>query len=595
MPVIPNKFSRDYTAFGMLQFTHLNTITLSKLPYTLRKHFKDFKRCIGFSPLPRITTDVEMLCEYAGYLGKVLPNGWTPFKPGSSLIPKKGLKLATVATYGEKEYTLMEGRAYCNLAIKTDNLLLPTKSLELDSHETKVLTTYEVSYELLEYFNKVGVPWQIESGDRNYIRVDAKACGECCQYDIYPEAMRVLGFPYYSPNEYKANSEELHPFLEQLLYSEDEQGTKRLHETAQKHGLKIPEGTVTFKTYIEQILIPMGIEPIEFYRYHEYDPDSPAEESRQVLGVLPSRFRINNPELLLGFQGRIELTNLTKQQLQDDRSFINIPLDSITEIRSDGQSEVIAMTVRGEVLLRDNRCIYPPAFAVKEEFVSPYESHHRGEHHTILVPKDFNDIVPVAGFNFYSDMETFHTSDGTEVIRSRDLDKLKAQSAEIKGILQNPCMKKYEVKGNQIENTIGIYGNGGPNFSRDEFIRLFELNKSPEYLSREEIFKHPQGLFELFAPGKSSAGPLEIIGQPQVIHAWLNHLQEASLIGYEKILGQTFIRAKDVTYELMISDIVYIAERIPALYAVIRAMAATTPNLRELAAKALKACECTRV
>ena len=80
-----------------------------------------------------------------------------------------------------------------------------------------------------------------------------------------------------------------------------------------------------------------------------------------------------------------------------------------------------------------------------------------------------------------------------------------------------------------------------------------------------------------------------------MIHAWLDHLQEASLIGYEKVLGQTFIRAKDVTYELMISDIVYIAERIPALYAVIRAMAATTPNLRELAAKALKACECTRV
>ena len=169
-----------------------------------------------------------MLCEYAGYLGKVLPKGWTPFKPGSSVIPKQGLKLATVATYGDNEFTIMEGRAYCNLAIKTDNLLLPTKPL--DHHETKVLTAYEVSYELLEYFNKVGVPWQIEYGDRNYIRVNIRACGECCQYDIYPEAMRVFGFPYYSPNEHLANSEELHPFLEQLLYSEDEQGTKRLHE-----------------------------------------------------------------------------------------------------------------------------------------------------------------------------------------------------------------------------------------------------------------------------------------------------------------------------------------------------------------------------
>lgn len=577
----------------MLQFTHLNTITLSKLPYTLRKHFKDFKHCIGFSPLPRITTNVETPCEYAGYLGKVLPNGWTPFKPGSSVIPKKGLKLATIATYGDNEFTLMEGRAYCNLAIKTDNLLLPTKPL--DRHETKVLTAYEVSYELLEYFNKVGVPWQIESGDRNYIRVNIRACGECCQYDIYPEAMRVFGFPYYSPNEHLANSEELHPFLEQLLYSEDEQGTKRLHKTAKKHGLKIPEGTVTFKTYIEQILIPMGIEPIEFYRYHEYASDSPEREPKQVLGVLPSRFRIHNPKLLMGFQGRIEINSLTKQELQDDRSFIYIPLDSITGIRSDGQAEVIAMTVRGEVLLRSNLLIYPPAFTVKEEFVSPYESHHRGEHHTILVPKDFNDIIPVAGFNFYSEMETFHTSDGIEVIRSRDLDKLKAQSAEINGILQNPCMAKYEVKGNQIEHTIRLYGNGGPNFSRDEFLRLFELNKSSEYLSHEEIFEHPQGLFELFELGKSSEGPLEIIGEPQVIHAWLTHLQEASLISYEKVLGQTFIRPKDVTYELMISDIVYISERIPALYAIIRAMAATTPNLRELAAKALKACECARV
>ena len=168
-------------------------------------------------------------------------------------------------------------------------------------------------------------------------------------------------------------------------------------------------------------------------------------------------------------------------------------------------------------------------------------------------------------------------------------------ATEINDILQNPCMAKYEVKGNQIEKAIRLYGNGGPNFSRDEFIRLFELNKSPEYLSHEEIFEHPQGLFELFEHGASSENPLEIIGEPQVIHAWLNHLQEESLIGYEKVLGQTFIRAKDVTYELMVSDIVYIAERIPALYAVIRAMAATTPNLRELAAKALKACECARV
>ena len=559
----------------MLQYTKLATISVSKNAYKEKRHFSTPDKPNGFSPLPRIKSEGNVApFAYYGYLGKTISQGWTPIESGETVIPRRNADTIVFATYGNREYSVVEERVYCQIAVKTDNLLLPVYTQV--SEKAGSLRIRKTSYELLEYFNEIGVPWQI--GSREQIHFDFKAFKELSEYGIYPNDMAMLGIPSYDINEDMRTglTDGIHPFFGQFLFTENGSGTKRLHETAKKNGLSIPEGEVSFKTYVEQILIPMGIEPIGYSRIID-------TRTNACIGVLPNKFRIRNPKLMMGYIGGVQLLyKNSTEEIAVDLSYSLVPLSSITEFKSGSLGNNITITAQGDVFIRGYLDILPPPMTVKKEILFESYNPQLGSKQRILIPESFDDVIPAKGVKFYSDTETFLTVDGTRIIRRSDLDNVKAQTAEIDSVLKNPCMREYTITEDKIRLG-GIYGNPyGVAFTRGELLRLLELKSSHEYLSYDDIYDNPQGIFKL-------------VGEWRTNQAWLEHLGKEKLITSEQILRQTFIRAGDVTYDLLISDIAYIAENIPVLYTVIKTMAVTTPELAATAEKAIKAYECTTI
>ena len=378
-----------------------------------------------------------------------------------------------------------------------------------------------------------------------------------------------------------SSGEELHPFLEQFLFYQDAAGIARLHKTANDYGITLPK-EITFDYYEKQFLPALGIKVYTVYKYLKIRKVVDASQRKLAIGYLPVAFKISNPKLLKGYIGDVIIYG------REDRDYFKTQSDiytlELSQITSFGNtkrgSRALRLNVSGDVYITpdgESDITLPCLMTASTETIFG----------STIIPKHYDDIVGIDMLKFYSDIKVYENTLSYPVIRKQDFSRVKQQATEIAKILEMPCMHGCSVVGNKFKNEKNRYCYS---FTREELHRLLELRNSSECCPIDVVFsnKWVRSLTILHA--------LEAAYGKTLILNWIEHLVEEGKVFYEDAIdGNTYIKPAEYTYELLLSDISYIAENLQPLYGFIKLCAATPQNYGQKSARAIKAYECTQV
>ena len=373
--------------------------------------------------------------------------------------------------------------------------------------------------------------------------------------------------------------EELHPFFEQFLFSEDTAGVACLHKTAKDYGITLPK-KITFDYYESEFLPALGIRP--YTEYLKIQKAVDASQRKVVVGYLPIEFKIQNPKLLKGYIGNVMIFGREDRDYFKSQSYIHkLELAQITSFGNTKRgSHALRLDVSGDVYIYsegESDFSLPCLITASSETI--FDS--------TIIPKHYDDIVGIDMLKFYSDIRVYENTLTYPVIRKQDFSRVKQQATEIAKILEMPCMRGCSVVGNTFKNEKGRYCYS---FTREELHRLLELRNSSECCPIDVAFSNKWVSSLTILPYLEAA-----YGKTLILN-WIEHLVEEEKVFYEDAIdGNTYIKPAEYTYELLLSDISYIAENLQPLYGFIKLCAATPQNYRQKSAQALKAYECTQV
>lgn len=376
-----------------------------------------------------------------------------------------------------------------------------------------------------------------------------------------------------------SSGEELHPFFEQFLFSEDAAGVARLQKTANDYGITLPK-KITFDYYESEFLPALGIIP--YTEYLKIQKAVDASERKVLVGYLPVEFKIYNPKLLKGYIGNVMIFGRkVRDYLKSQSSIHTLELAQITSFgNTKGGSHALRLNVSGVVYIYsegESDFSLPCLITASSETI--FDS--------TIIPKHYDDIVGIDMLKFYSDIKVYENTLTYPVIRKQDFSRVKQQATEIAKILEMPCMRGCSVVGNKFKNEKGRYCYS---FTREELHRLLELRNSSECCPIDVAFSNK------WVSSLSILPDLEAAYGKKLILNWIEHLVEEEKVFYEEAIdGNTYIKPDEYTFELLLSDISYIAENIQPLYGFIKLCAATPQNYRQKSARAIKAYECTQV
>ena len=376
-----------------------------------------------------------------------------------------------------------------------------------------------------------------------------------------------------------SSGEELHPFFEQFLFSEDAAGVARLHKTANDYGITLPK-EITFDYYENEFLPALGIKA--YTEYLKIRKAVDASQRKVVVGYLPVAFKIRNPKLLKGYIGDVIIFGREDRDYFRSQSYIHkLELTQITSFGNTKRgSHALRLDVSGDVYIYsegESDFSLPCLITASSETI--FDS--------TIIPKHYDDIVGIDMLKFYSDIKVYENVLTYPVIRKQDFSKVKQQATEIAKILEMPCMRGCSVVGNTFKNEKGRYCYS---FTREELHRLLELRNSSECCPIDVVFSNKWVRSLTILPA------LEAVYGKTLILNWIEHLVEDGKVFYEDAIdGNTYIKPAEYTYELLLSDISYIAENLQPLYGFIKLCAATPQNYRQKSARAIKAYECTQV
>lgn len=377
-----------------------------------------------------------------------------------------------------------------------------------------------------------------------------------------------------------SSGEELHPFLEQILFYQDAAGLARLHKTANDYGITLPK-EITFDYYEKQFLPALGIKVRAEYNYLKIRKVVDASQRKTAIGYLPVLFKINNPKLLKGYIGEVLIYGREDRDYFKAQSDIQtIELSQITSFGDTRRRCALRLNVSGDVYIEPDGASYirlPCLMTASTETIFG----------STIIPKHYDDIVGIDMLKFYSDIKVYENTLSCPVIHKQDFSRVKQQATEIAKILEMPCMRGCSVAGNTFKTEKNHYCYS---FTREELHRLLELRNSSECCPIDVVFSNKWVRSLTILPALETA-----YGKTLILN-WINHLVDEGKVFYEEAIdGNTYIKPAEYTYELLLSDISYIAENLQPLYGFIRLCAATPQNYGQKAAQAIKAYECTQI